>query len=110
MPSVPIELRGSMLKWFDWMPLGSIRCFHQLTESFVAQFVINTKAPKGVDFLLTLRKGKNESLRNYSKSYWETYNAIEECSEKLVVASYKLGLTHVKRLWEDLTLSLPVNL
>ena len=42
---------------------------------------------------MTLRKGKNESLCNYNKHYWETYNDIEECSEELVIASYKLVIT-----------------
>ncbi|GFS44377.1 hypothetical protein Acr_00g0089970 [Actinidia rufa] len=31
-------------------------------------------------------KGKNESIQNYNKQYWETYNEIEECSEELAVA------------------------
>ena len=53
---------------------------------------------------MTLRKGKNESIRNYSKWYWEIYNEIEECSEELVVASYKLGLILRERLWKNLTL------
>ena len=55
------------LKWFDKLPARSIENFHQLTESFVAQFIINMKAPKGIGSLLMLRKGKNESIRSYSK-------------------------------------------
>ena len=43
--------------------------FHQLIESFVARFVINTKAPKGIGSLLTLRKGKSKTVCNYSKRY-----------------------------------------
>ena len=54
--------------------------------------------------LLTLRKGKNELVHNCSKRYWETYNEIEECSEELAVASYKLKLTLGEGLWENLTL------
>ncbi|GFY94695.1 hypothetical protein Acr_10g0000800 [Actinidia rufa] len=98
------------LKSFDKLPAGSIENFYQLTESFVAQFVINTKAPKAVGSLLTLKKGKNESIRNYSKRYWETYNEIEECSEEMAVASYKLGLAPGDRLWENLTLDPPTDL
>ncbi|GFS40182.1 hypothetical protein Acr_00g0066980 [Actinidia rufa] len=92
------------LKWFDRLPPGSIKNFYQLTESFVARFVRNTKAPKAVSSLLTLKKDRNESIRNYSKRYWETYNEIEECSEEMAVASYKLGLSPGDRLWENLTL------
>ncbi|GFZ15738.1 hypothetical protein Acr_25g0001470 [Actinidia rufa] len=80
------------LKWFNRLPPGSIESFYQLTESFVARFVINTKAPKAVGSLLTLKKDRNKSIRNYNKRYWETYNEIEECSEEMDVASYKLRL------------------
>ena len=82
----PSSLGNLGLKWFDKLPAGSIKSFHQLTESFVARFDINMKAPKGVGSLLTPRKGKNESIRNYSKRYCETYNEIEECFEELAVA------------------------
>ncbi|GFZ03447.1 hypothetical protein Acr_16g0000710 [Actinidia rufa] len=106
----PLEEGDLRLKWFDKLPAGSIESFYQFTESFVARFVINTKAPKGIGSLLTLRKGKNESIRNYSKRYWETYNEVEECSEELVVVSYKLRLTLGERLWENLALNPPIDL
>ncbi|GFS36307.1 hypothetical protein Acr_00g0045270 [Actinidia rufa] len=61
---------------------GSIENFYQLTESFIAQFVVNKKVPKGV----------------------------EECFEELAVASYKLGLTPGERLWENLTINPPIDL
>ena len=77
----PSSLGDLKLKWFDKLPVGSIENFHQLIESFVDRFIISTKAPKGVRSLLMLRKGKNESIHNYNKRYWETYNEIEECSE-----------------------------
>ena len=68
------------LKWFNRLLPGSIESFYQLTESFIARFVINTKAPKAVSSLLTLKKSRNKSIKNYNKRYWETYNEIEECS------------------------------
>ncbi|GFY97478.1 hypothetical protein Acr_12g0000190 [Actinidia rufa] len=66
--------------------------------------------PNAVGSLLTLKKGRNESIRNYSKRYWETYNEIEECSEEMAVASYKLELAPGDRLWENLTLDPPTGL
>ncbi|GFY85714.1 hypothetical protein Acr_04g0004520 [Actinidia rufa] len=44
-----------------------------------------------------------------SKRYWETYNEIEECSEKMAVVSYKLGPALGDRLWENLTLDPPID-
>ena len=40
-----------------------------------------------------LQKGKNESLYNYNKHYWEMYKEIEVCSKELIMVNYKLGLT-----------------
>ena len=65
----PSSLGDLGLKWFNQLLARSIKSFHQLNESFIARFVINTKAPKGVGSFLTLRKCKNESLRNYNKRY-----------------------------------------
>ena len=56
-------------KWFDKLPAGSIKSFYQFFEPFVARFVINTKALKDSSYLLTLHKGKNETLHNYSQWY-----------------------------------------
>ena len=52
----PSSLWDLRLKWFNRLPAGSIESFHQLTKSFVARFIINTKAPNGIGSLLTLRK------------------------------------------------------
>ena len=65
----PSSLGDLRLKWFDKFPVGSIENFHQLTKSFVARFVINTKARKGVGSLLMIKKGKNETIRNCNKRY-----------------------------------------
>ena len=62
----PSSLGDLRLKWFNKLPAGSIENFHQLTESFVVWFVINTKALKGIGSFLVLKKGKNESICNYS--------------------------------------------
>ncbi|PSR88326.1 DEAD-box ATP-dependent RNA helicase [Actinidia chinensis var. chinensis] len=106
----PSSLGNLGLKWFDKLLVGSIKSFHQLIELFVAQFVINTRVLKGVSSLLTLRKGKNKTICNYSKRYWKTYNEIEECSKELAVVSYKLGLTLWERPWENLMFNPPSDL
>ena len=56
------------LKWLDKLPTRSIENFHQLIKSFIAWFMINMKAPKGVSSLFTLRKGKNEMITTITSS------------------------------------------
>ncbi|GFZ02249.1 hypothetical protein Acr_15g0008570 [Actinidia rufa] len=87
-PVAPIQRGANLslgdlgLKWFDKLPVGSIENFYPLTESFVVA----------------------------RKMYWETYTEIEECSEEMAVASYKLGLAPGDRLWENLALDPPTDL
>ena len=64
-----IKLGELRMEWFKKLPPGSIRSFLQLFESFVARFVINTRASKGVNSLLTFHKGNNETLINHNKRY-----------------------------------------
>ena len=59
----PSSLGDIGLKWFDKLPVGSIENFHQLTESFIARSVIDTKAPKAVRFSSDAKKMQE---RDYS--------------------------------------------
>ena len=77
----PSILRDLGLRWFEKITFGSIGDFTQLFESFVIRFVVNTKTPKGVSSLLTLKNGKNETLSNSNKRYWELYKEIDGYSK-----------------------------
>ncbi|GFS31591.1 hypothetical protein Acr_00g0018250 [Actinidia rufa] len=59
----------------DITPTRSIGSFQQLTESFVARFIINAKAPKGVGSLLTLKKGKKQGCLAYALKRKENLEA-----------------------------------
>ncbi|GFS36525.1 hypothetical protein Acr_00g0046500 [Actinidia rufa] len=50
-------------------------------------------------------RAKPSLLQELQKAVLETNNEIEECSEELAMASYKLRLTPRERLWENLTLN-----
>ena len=76
----------------------------------MARFAINIKALKDLSSLVMLYKGKNKTLRNYSKRYWDLYNEIDEYLEELVVVSYKHRLTPGKKLWDNLTLDPIANI
>ena len=89
----PSSLGDLGLKWFEKIHLSSIGSFLLLSESVVARFVIDTKVPKDMSSILTLRKGKHEMLRNDNSRHWELYDEIEKCSKDITVVSYKLKLT-----------------
>ncbi|GFS44221.1 hypothetical protein Acr_00g0089210 [Actinidia rufa] len=116
MPGVPIVPKGSRVEMFR---LIACRINQELSPAhrvIHSSFFINTKAPKGVGSLLTLKKGKNKSLRNYNNRYWETYNEIEERSEKKTmselgsIAFSKANLERVQHPHVDpLVIQLKIN-
>ena len=88
----PSSLGEVALRWFNKFSSRSVASWRQLAELFTPRFIANSKQPKEVDYLLILQKKNGEGLRVYAKRYWEAYNEIEECSEQLAVAQFKIGL------------------
>ena len=70
-------------------------------------FITSTNVKKEVDSLLGLRRARSESLRQYAARYWDLYNEIDECDQKIAVTSFKLGLDHTSHEFEDLVLFPP---
>ncbi|XP_028075963.1 uncharacterized protein LOC114278159 [Camellia sinensis] len=83
----PSNLGETGLRWFDRLPAGSIHGWKQLSEEFLA------------------RKEQEETLRSYTRRYWEEYNDLEKnvCSEQMAVLSFKHGLCPESKLRQSLT-------
>ena len=45
-----------------------------------------------MDALLTMKLEDNETIKDYSTGFWETYNDIDGCGEEVAVRTFKLGL------------------
>ena len=105
----PSILGEAGLLWFDRLHRGSISSWRDLSTAFQARFITSTKVKKEVDSLLGLQRARSESLRQYAARYWDLYNEIEECDQKIAVTSFKLGLDHTSREFEDLVLFPPAR-
>ncbi|XP_028071749.1 uncharacterized protein LOC114274078 [Camellia sinensis] len=101
----PSSLGELGLRWFDKLPNGSIYDWTQLSETFLARFVSNSRVPKQLDTLFNIRKDRKETLRQYARRYWEEYGDLEEnvCSEQLAVLYFKQGLPPSHKLRQSLT-------
>ncbi|KAH7841550.1 hypothetical protein Vadar_031385 [Vaccinium darrowii] len=88
----PSSLGKVALSWYHKLPEGSILCWAQLAEEFTARFLTSRTAPKTFDALTSMRQRDDETLRQYSKRYWETFNEIENCSEEYALATFKTSL------------------
>ena len=98
------------LRWFNQLERGTIGSWSQMAEIFVGRFITNSWRSKGLDTLMMIRLGDNESIKDYSARFWETYNDIDVCGEDTALQTFKLGLPPSIGLRQSLTKCLPTNL
>jgi hypothetical protein len=84
--------RCRQLRWFDRLDHGSIHSWQEMSESFTARLITNTRKPKEIDALLALKMKAEKTLKSYSARYWEVYNDINACDEDIVVKTFRFGL------------------
>ena len=94
----PSSLGDLALKWFSRLKPRSICNFRELAGSFVTRFMTNSKQPKNIGALLSLKKHSFESLREYNACYWCLYNEVEGSNEQVAMATFKLGLPRESQL------------
>ena len=63
-----------------------------MAEAVVARFITNSRRTREMDALLTMKLEDNETIKDYSTGFWETYNDIDGCGEEVAVRTFKLGL------------------
>ena len=59
----PSSLGEVGLQWFDRLDHRSIRSWQEMSESFTARFITNTRKPKEIDALLALKMKAGETLK-----------------------------------------------
>jgi hypothetical protein len=106
----PSSLGEVGLRWFDRLDHGSIRSWQEMSESFTARFITNTRKPKEIDALLALKMKAEETLKSYSARYWEVYNDIDACDEDIVVKTFRFGLHQDLKLRRSLTKRPPIGM
>ena len=99
----PSSLGEVALRWFNQLERGSIGSWSQMAEVFVGRFITNSRRSRGLDTLMVIRLGTNESLKDYSARFWETYNDIDGCAEDTALQAFKLGLPPSTGLRQSLT-------
>ena len=63
-----------------------------MAEAFVVCFITNSRKTREMDAFLTMKLQDNETIKEYSTRFWETYNDIDGCDEEVAVRTFKLGL------------------
>jgi hypothetical protein len=88
----PSSLGEVAMRWFNQLGRRTINSWDQMAEAFVARFITNSRKRKEMDALLTMKLEGNETIKDYSTRFSETYNDIEGCSEEVAIRTFKLGL------------------
>uniref|UniRef100_A0A2N9GIV8 Retrotransposon gag domain-containing protein n=1 Tax=Fagus sylvatica TaxID=28930 RepID=A0A2N9GIV8_FAGSY len=90
-PNGPYILREVALRWFNQLDKRTIKSWIRMAETFVARFITNSRRTKEMDALLSKKLEDNETIKDYSTRFWETYNDIDGCGEEVAVRTFKLG-------------------
>jgi hypothetical protein len=99
----PSSLGEFALRWFNQLGRRTINSWNQMAKAFVVRFITNSRKTREMDALLTMKLQENETIKDYSTRFWETYNDIDGCSEEVVVRTFKLGLPPDTGLRQSLT-------
>ncbi|XP_028055991.1 uncharacterized protein LOC114260136 [Camellia sinensis] len=106
----PSSLGELGLEWFERLLEKSIERWQQLVEAFLTRFKANTKTPKEIDHLLSVKMESGDSLKVYNARYWETFNEILDYPTNLAITQYKRGLLVGHRLRDSLTKNQPTSM
>ena len=106
----PSNLGPVAMRWFDALEEGSVGFFKELTRAFGARFIMCSKVPKPVDYLLSMAMREGETLKTYSNRYWETYNEIDGNFKDVVVRTFKVSLPTEHELRKLLSMKSALNM
>ena len=104
----PSSLGPMPMRWFDGLRTNSISSFKKLTQSFCSRFIICSRVPQPLDFLLSMTMRKGESVKAYAERYWEMFNEIDGDFDEVAIRTFKVGLPPKHSLRKSLT-SKPVT-
>ena len=99
----PSSLGPMPMRWFDRLKTNSINSFKKFTQSFCSQFITCSRVPQPLDSLLSMSMREGESVKAYSKRYWEMFNEIDGDFDEVAIKTFKVGLPAEHGLRKSLT-------
>ncbi|XP_017405967.1 uncharacterized protein LOC108319369 [Vigna angularis] len=80
-----LSLEDEALEWFNTLPPNSIENFAGLKQLFIRQFAANSTQDLTVFELVTLKQGKEETLRAFMDRYQKTVRRVKALSPELAL-------------------------
>ena len=81
----PLTLIGVAKDWFTGLPPKSVGTFKELGILFLAQFLATRKKKKSVTCLLTLREGKEETLKDFMLHFNKEKLEVDNSDDKMML-------------------------
>ncbi|XP_058189350.1 uncharacterized protein LOC131306936 [Rhododendron vialii] len=103
----PLTLSEPIMLWYNQLKPKSISCFNELELEFSKCFVTSNIQLKTLSMLVNMRRGASETLRLYTKRYWEVYNLIPDCDQGVAAESFMNGLDPTSAMFRDLSRNPP---
>ena len=88
----PSSLGPMPMRWFDGLRTNSIGSFKKLTQSFCSRFIICSRVPQPLEFLLSMSMREGEFVKTYSKRYRELFNEINGDFDEVTIKTFKVGI------------------
>ena len=81
----PLTLTEVVKDWFIGLPPKSVSNFQELGHLFLTQFLVTRKRKKNVTYLLTMRQGKVESLKDFMLHFNKEKLEVDNPDEKIML-------------------------
>jgi hypothetical protein len=88
----PLTLKGVANDWFTGLPPKSIGTFKELGHLFLTQFLATQKRKKSVICLLTLRQGKEETLKDFMLRFNKEKLEVDSSDDKTMLNALMQGV------------------
>jgi len=88
----PTTLHGLAQSWYKGLPDGSVYCYADLRDNFLAQYSCNKRRAVETADLLTMKQGGDESLRSYIKRFDAKVQQVRDLNGQLAAFALMKGL------------------
>jgi hypothetical protein len=85
MQSLPLTLTGVVKDWFTRLSPKSIDNFKELGYQFLAQFLATRKRKNNATCILTMRQGKEESMKEFILQFNKEKLEVDSPDEKIIL-------------------------
>jgi hypothetical protein len=88
----PLTLKGVAKDWFTGLPPKSVGTFKELGRLFLTQFLATRKRKNNATCLLTMRQGKEESLKDFMLRFNKEKLEVDSPDDKIILNALMQGV------------------